>query len=387
MFCSVCGSRLEEGSKYCMACGQPVQNESPPGGAPYNSSGMSYGTPPGNRMVYHAPQQYGRARLGITIALCVLLFLAASAATVVYLLRNSFSDDNIDKIISEVDVVTLLDELGLYDSIVDAIACDKNDTVDETDTALSTDGEEDEEDEATLLRRIFEDEAVRDFVADNVTDYVGDLIRGDREVSITRDDVLSFVGRSAGLIQEKIEDRLNEDENADYYEEIEEYIRQIDRIELSDDDGIGISLPSSTSTVQINTDFLKIPLSPYTMPVLLAISILAFAGLFVVNLKYVKKALLGSSISLIGVGLLCLMCSLMLYSIVWELSGGAFSRSLSEMFLFPTRSTGILISLVVLTAGILLLLAFAAVSMLKKKPAAYDSSQPNDYGNWQMPYR
>ena len=361
MFCRECGSEVSPTDKYCVRCGRDIQSSYQYMQANVSSINGVYGA--------SDPQirKSGHVRIFVTIGICFFLFLFLTASSLVYVIRRTFSEENIAKVIAEIDVVLLMDDLGVYDGIVDAIAGEgKNDRDDRIE-------DENNDDEQSLIKRIWEDDAVREFVADNVTDYVGSLIKGDRELEITRDDVLDFVGRSAGLIQEKIDARLEEDadDGIDIYEEIEEYINKID---IPDD----FIEDSSKQTDSINMDLIRLPMKQSTIIILLSLTGLSFAAIILVNLRNISNALIGLGSSLLAASAACSVFGFRFYSIASKLTEGTISIALAENLFSPTRSIILNISLGFLIPGAVLIALFAMFNLI----AHFQKSESRKNRHW-----
>ena len=310
--------------------------------------------------------EYGKVHTAITVVLCIILFFAISITSFVFVFRRTFSEENIYAIVSEIDVVTVIDELGVYDRIVDVIAGESKADDEATHELADTDEDEtidieDEDENPSLWRRILADDAIRGFVANNVTGYVDALIRGERELNITREDVLRFTQRSADLISEKIDTRLEESE----YEEIEKYIEQIDSFDIQDDEISEIAaIPSD-----IDLQFFRLPLQKYSFTVMVVFTVLLLAGIFLLNIRRIRRALLGSGIALLSSGVISVIIGFLLNSVVLELMGGSLSYYLVQSFFAPTRAIMIRVSTIIAIVGFGLLMSYVVVSSIHKNIA------------------
>ena len=127
MFCTECGAKATDTDKFCFSCGKALRDalKTLPESS-LNQTDEKY-------LNDAAMRKYSKLRLAATIGLCVVLSLVVNAVSFVYVLRKTFSEQNIVNIFSEIDVVQLADDLGVYDELVDALAGDVIDKDEDAD--------------------------------------------------------------------------------------------------------------------------------------------------------------------------------------------------------------------------------------------------------------
>ena len=350
MFCTNCGKSTVETAKFCGGCGFPFRDSAKPlpvsavnvgAGAAVKKTTSADGVTTAGKAgkaktraaakkiekanaAVPAVSKYGKGRLAATIGLCVLLVIFLIAASLIFVIRNTVSEQNISDAVSEIDVFLIMDELDVYDRIIDAI---EENTSEELDINRGA------------VRRIAGSGPVRDFVADNMTGYADALIWG-RGHEISRADVIRLVRDSSDLIYEETGYRLSEQA----YDEIDEYLR---RNYVLDD----LSLSAISSSAPVNMSLLRLPLMPVTQIVSIVLSIAALAGIVALNIKRIRNALMGAGISFLLASLPCLAVGVLLFTIMPMLTNNALARLLMESFLSQTRVAAILIGLIFVAAG------------------------------------
>jgi len=291
----------------------------------------------------------GRGHPAFTVLLSFLLFLLILATVLVGVVRQTLSEQAIAEAVSRFDVDVIVEELEVYDRITDI--------VDEQILDIIGISEE-------TVAGFFDQEVVRNFVAENASELLDGFIHGHSSITITQDEIFRLVRESLPFVKEEFGFELNT-QLIDY---VERHVRESDQIPDS------IIIDVDESNVGIDLEPFRQLLMPRTFTILAAALIAAVILIFVINLFRIRLALLGTGVASTVAGGLILILGFFFLNVLTAFTQGDFTRELIANVLLGARDPLMTAGRRFLIAGLLMWVAhetikkFSAEREIQEKP-------------------
>jgi len=358
--CPKCGSEMTD-SKFCTVCGEKLsvsdsalqeaehelldklrEHEKTTGDPGTSVSHTDTPAPP-RIQADERKQGHGPARVFMSVLLCIILFAFSFSALLHNLIRMSISDEAITETVSEIDIVTLMEEYEITEMIYASIP---SEIVEAYDIRQSS------------LERLLEHPAVKEFASDKFSEYMSALAQGDSNFTLSKRDIIRFLEKNESIIQNETGYKLT---SADY-QKLDNYLSDSELLHE-------ISINSILSTANTDPGLIKWALSTFAFIVLLILCAVTLFALIYLNRKHVRLAFLSIGITSCCLGLIYTILGLSLSNIILTAAGGSIKHSLINSILSYTMNTSLTYGLIILAIGLVL----TGISVLLKKTAKQEN--------------
>lgn len=286
----------------------------------------------------------------LTFLLCAILLILILAASAVGILQHVVSEQAISNMISDmvsdIDAQTLVEELEIYDRLVELVDEEIVENLGITPEIIS---------------EFLDREPVREFVSDSVAEVINAFVHGEGILTISQEDIFQLVRDNVPYIEEEFGIVIDEQ----YIREVEELLERsevpesisVDMTEIIDiEENIGVDLYS-----------VRWLLMPSTSLWLIVASLVLIFIIFLINIRGFGTALIGVGITSALSGALILFVGTSLVTIIVAFAHNEFFQSLLNSLLSQFRETTNLVGTAQLITGVVLIIAFAVTKMIPRR--------------------
>lgn len=259
-FCGKCGTALDANTGLCPNCDRK----------------QSEGIATENAAVSKPKNKSKTLTTIFTILLSVCLFITSLLSIVIYDVRNAVKEDNLKKMLDDVQAVDVIDDTGMVsDSDLERFyeLLDKKYDIEMSDRELDS---------------FIDDSTIKPFIADKIADFCEEFFEGDAELKIRKSEIVRLIEKNRDVIGDEFGVYLWEE---DIYD-IAEWITPLDEVVLVDSTYLEDNIPAVYYISNIG-------LSYVTMTVLLVLSALII--FFMIKNSW-SQALCGVGIDFVIIG-------------------------------------------------------------------------------------